>query len=71
MDNPKIGRYELSAYCAVIAKQFPGKTNSILWLLKRVPKKPGLLLLGFTIAARRRQLRKVFAVLRNIKHMVL
>ena len=23
MDNPKIGRYELSAYCAVLAKEFP------------------------------------------------
>src|SRR6476661_6546145 len=31
MDNPKIGRYELSAYCAVIAKEFPwaSKLNSM------------------------------------------
>jgi len=31
MDNPKIGRYELSAYCAVLAKDFPwaSKLNSM------------------------------------------
>src|SRR4028118_592897 len=31
MDNSKIGRYELSAYCAVLAKQFSwaGKLNSM------------------------------------------
>jgi len=31
MDNPKIGRYELSAYCAVLAKKFPwaSKLNSM------------------------------------------
>ncbi|MEA5520184.1 transposase, partial [Limnoraphis robusta CCNP1315] len=31
MDNPKIGRYELSAYCAVLAKEFPwaSKLNSM------------------------------------------
>ena len=31
MDNPKIGRYELSAYCAVLAKEFPwaNKLNSM------------------------------------------
>jgi putative transposase len=31
MDNQKIGRYELSAYCAVLAKEFPwaGKLNSM------------------------------------------
>jgi IS605 OrfB family transposase len=31
MDNPKIGRYELSAYCAVLALEFPwaSKLNSM------------------------------------------
>jgi len=31
MDNPKIGRYELSAYCAVLAKDFSwaSKLNSM------------------------------------------
>jgi putative transposase len=31
MDNPGIGRSELSAYCAVLAQQFPfaGKLNSM------------------------------------------
>jgi hypothetical protein len=29
--NKGIGRYELSAYCAVLAKQFLGRRSSTLW----------------------------------------
>jgi hypothetical protein len=57
MDNKGIGRYELSAYCAVLAKEFPwaGKLNS-QWLDRLLPNVLGLLLLGFTTTARNERL---------------
>jgi putative transposase len=53
MDNLGIGKYELSAYCAVLAKEFPWPTNLILKLDKLLLSELGVLSLGFTTTAKK------------------
>ncbi len=71
IENKAIGRYELSAYCKVLTDEFSwaNKLNSMArqaWAENGL----GLLLLGLTTTAKRRQRKKVSHDLRSIKHMV-
>nr|pir hypothetical protein, 36K - Anabaena sp. insertion sequence IS891 [Anabaena sp.] len=70
--QPNIGRYDLSAYCAVLLpmKTFRSLPNSTLWLDKLLLKERGVQLLGFlTIASKTKPGRKVIHALKKNRRM--
>ena len=72
MDNKGIGKYELSAYCAVLGKNYLGLANSILKLDKLLQNERGLRFLDSTTTVQKpNQERKVSHTSKNIKLTVM
>ena len=68
LDNLGIGKYELSAYCAVLALEFPWLLNSTRKRVRLLQKELGLQLRGSTTTAKKaNQGKKAFRALRNIR----
>jgi putative transposase len=72
MDTKGVGRYDLSAYCVVLPRNFLGQPSSTQWQGKLLQKELGQRLRGFSTTAKKQNPgRKVFPASKNMKHTVL